>query len=234
MGVLEGRRKNQWTSCEGAMRPRDITPDAPGIELERLRGRLHDSTLQTLEYIASGGLLGNESNLEDLMRAAAREANELRRYLAGAEDAEQVELAAAVRREVTRARLLADHEIRVIFGSTQGWLCGPTCQDFAAAVREALTNARKHAGASCVTVFCEETSTHALVTIKDDGTGTDLERVQPRIGLRHSIFDRMARLGGSARIRSAPGAGTLVELRLDAAAHEACADCIEGRWLFAS
>src|SRR3954463_14358006 len=55
----------------------------PEDELDVLRRRLHDTTLQTLEYIANAGTLGTGADLERVMRLAAREATELRYLIEG-------------------------------------------------------------------------------------------------------------------------------------------------------
>jgi signal transduction histidine kinase len=52
------------------------------------------------------------------------------------------------------------------------------------------------------------------VTVRDAGAGFDPARVDPaRLGLRQSIGERIAESGGQVSIQSAPGAGTVVQLR---------------------
>jgi signal transduction histidine kinase len=85
------------------------------------------------------------------------------------------------------------------------------------AIQEALTNARKHSGATTLRVCVELVGAMAQISITDDGHGFDTSRLQHRgdghFGL---IFmrERMAQIGGSLKIESAPGGGTA--LRLDA------------------
>ncbi|MGP7998610.1 MAG: ATP-binding protein [Streptosporangiaceae bacterium] len=51
------------------------------------------------------------------------------------------------------------------------------------------------------------------VTVRDEGAGFDPARLGPaRLGVRRSITERITDCGGSAAVRSAPGAGTLVRL----------------------
>ena len=52
--------------------------------------------------------------------------------------------------------------------------------------------------------------------MRDRGTGfdTSVEAPAERLGIRNSIVDRMVRHGGTADIRSTPGAGTEVRLYL--------------------
>ena len=54
------------------------------------------------------------------------------------------------------------------------------------------------------------------VFVRDRGPGFDPDSVPPdRRGVRESIVGRMERHGGRARIASAPGSGTEVELVLE-------------------
>ncbi|WP_053616421.1 ATP-binding protein [Nocardiopsis sp. NRRL B-16309] len=83
------------------------------------------------------------------------------------------------------------------------------------AAREAMVNAAKYADTSSISVFGEVEPEEVLVFVRDRGAGFDLESVpEDRMGVRGSILGRMDRHGGSARIRTAPGEGTEVQLRM--------------------
>jgi signal transduction histidine kinase len=83
------------------------------------------------------------------------------------------------------------------------------------AAREAVTNAAKHAGVGRVDVFAELAPGSAEVFVRDRGVGFDLGAVaDDRRGVRGSIVDRMERHGGTGEVRSTPGEGTEVRLRL--------------------
>jgi signal transduction histidine kinase len=82
-------------------------------------------------------------------------------------------------------------------------------------VSEALTNATKHAHASCAQVAVEQRDGRLDLSIRDDGVGgADPAGGSGLTGLR----DRVQALGGSIEVDSPPGAGTaiLVELPLQA------------------
>ncbi len=84
-------------------------------------------------------------------------------------------------------------------------------------VQEALTNVAKYARASNVTVtLAPEARDRVRVTVEDDGVGFDtgIARIASHglIGMRY----RVEAEGGSMRLRSAPGEGTLVEAILPA------------------
>jgi signal transduction histidine kinase len=197
-------------------RPADATRATTSEAYEALLARLHDTTLQLLEYIARRGDVDAATFCREVRPMAAREATALRGLIEGSTDP-----VCALERElrwiVEDARLLADHEIRLIVGPTDDSVDGPQVAELAAAAREVLTNARKHAGARTVTVYLEVGDGRALVTVKDDGVGVDLDRVKLGFGLRRSVIARLTRAGGSARLTSARGEGMLVTLEHPAA-----------------
>jgi signal transduction histidine kinase len=85
-----------------------------------------------------------------------------------------------------------------------------------AAAREAMTNAAKFGGGSPVDVYAESADSRTHVFVRDRGPGFDSGAVPPdRRGVRESIVGRMERHGGRARITSAPGSGTEVEIVLE-------------------
>ncbi|MEO5535482.1 MAG: ATP-binding protein [Pseudolysinimonas sp.] len=80
-----------------------------------------------------------------------------------------------------------------------------------AAVRASLENVVRHSGATTaeLEVIAEAGSVTVMVT--DPGSGFDLGSVAgDRLGLRASVIARMAAVGGTAKIWSAPGEGTSV------------------------
>jgi PAS domain S-box-containing protein len=81
-------------------------------------------------------------------------------------------------------------------------------------MQEAVTNVRKHAHATRVTVEVATVDDGVRVRVRDDGAGFDPSRVEePRpghLGLS-TIIERAELVGGWCRISSTPGAGTFVE-----------------------
>jgi signal transduction histidine kinase len=73
---------------------------------------------------------------------------------------------------------------------------------------EAVQNAAKH-GAGCATVRLEGAGSELRFTITDDGPGFDPETATRGSGMQN-MEDRIAAVGGSFEIRSAPGAGSTV------------------------
>lgn len=80
--------------------------------------------------------------------------------------------------------------------------------------QEALTNARKHAGSSpAVAVALTYTADSLALSVRDDGRGFDPGVPVGGYGLA-GLRARAAEVGGTALIRSAPGDGTTVTVRL--------------------
>src|SRR5215218_5114042 len=81
-------------------------------------------------------------------------------------------------------------------------------------VSEALTNIAKHAHATAVGIRVLRTNDHAVVEVADDGIGgADGSR---GTGLR-GLTDRVDALGGTLRVESPPGRGTVVHAEIPCA-----------------
>jgi two-component system, NarL family, sensor kinase len=84
--------------------------------------------------------------------------------------------------------------------------------------RELLTNAAKHSGAAHVSLLLRRARDGLVLDVSDDGAGFGPERLERavkdgHIGLMASR-ERVEALGGRFELRTAPGAGTRVSIRL--------------------
>src|SRR5580658_4491054 len=79
-------------------------------------------------------------------------------------------------------------------------------------VQEALNNCAQHAQANAVQVCVRHLDGQIIVTIQDDGSGFDPERVRG-LGLL-GMEERARHLGGTFQIDSQPGRGTLLRVTL--------------------
>ena len=92
--------------------------------------------------------------------------------------------------------------------------------ELSAVVRACLDNVRTHVGADAPAwVFVEDLGGSVVVTVRDEGPGIAEGRLaeaaaEGRLGVRSSICGRMADLGATATLITAPGAGTEWELTL--------------------
>ncbi len=190
------------------------------IEQRRMHGRvvaedarvLHDTAINTLAAIASGG-----AGIRD--RALVRDRCAMDRGVLSA-------LRAGVRAAAhgsADAAFAGVHLAGIAVERTglddaelaQLWSTYPlqTRKALEGASREVVLNAAKHAGVPAVRLDVRRAGDGLEVTISDDGVGFDAGATDLR-GLQRSVLDRSAEAGIDVRISSTPGAGTTVVLRL--------------------
>jgi signal transduction histidine kinase len=81
--------------------------------------------------------------------------------------------------------------------------------------QEALANAARHGGAKQATVSLERTATSVVLTVADDGKGFDVHAARQNGGLGLVSMEERARfVRGRVAIRSRPGSGTTVDVRI--------------------
>jgi signal transduction histidine kinase len=91
-------------------------------------------------------------------------------------------------------------------------------------VQEAVTNVIRHAGARHVRVEIDSSGAAIDVLVRDDGSGFDVAAVRRRAGHGGSLGllgmeERVALLGGTMAIESAPDRGTTIRAHLPLTAH---------------
>ncbi len=187
-------------------------------ERARVAREIHDGLAQYLFAIAThAAMLQNGGSAETLapqIREAANAAQQEARFaiLALSSAGGTAPFDAALRRYVEL--LTADGALDVDLDIDPNAALEPDEQiEMFRIVQEALANARKHAGARRVEVRIGEQDGRRLVTIADDGDGFDGGADSSGHGLRN-IRARAAAIGGTLRLRTAPGAGTSVEVCL--------------------
>ncbi len=167
---------------------------------------LHDSVLQTLALIQKHS--GDGRMVATLARAQERD---LRSWLYGDDVRPVTTLASALR--AAAAEVEDAHGVPVEVVTVGDVAVGEQTRPLVLAAREAMVNAAKHSGADKVDVFAEAGAAVVEVFVRDRGRGFDESAVpEDRLGVRHSIVDRMERHGGEALVSSALGQGTEVRL----------------------
>jgi signal transduction histidine kinase len=169
---------------------------------------LHDSVLQSLT------LIQKQAESPPVLRLARSAERELRAWLYGAPTAGDADFAAAVRSVAAEVEDRFPVTIELVSVGTRP--LDERSQAVVGAVREALTNAAKHAETRRVSVLAEVAEAEVLVLVRDRGRGFDpaAQNSPDRRGISESIQARMRQHGGTATIRSAVGEGTEVELRM--------------------
>jgi signal transduction histidine kinase len=179
-------------------------------ERAEMAAHLHDSVLQTLAMVQRSA--GNPGEVAAIAR---RQERELRAWLAGRPAPGQAaRLAPAL--EAAAAEVEERHGVPVEVVVVGDRELDVNHEAIVAAAREAMTNAAKFGGGGAVDVYAESQAGRTQVFIRDRGPGFDPSAVpSDRRGVRDSIVGRMKRHGGRARVASAPGGGTEVELVLE-------------------
>jgi len=83
-------------------------------------------------------------------------------------------------------------------------------------IQEILANARKHSGAHSIKMAFTYHADRLVVTIADDGCGFDVKKMQAvsgKFGL-HIIMERAGEMGGTCRVQSVLGHGTVVTIEI--------------------
>ncbi|MGI8881126.1 MAG: ATP-binding protein [Jatrophihabitans sp.] len=177
-------------------------------EREEMAAHLHDSVLQTLALIQR-----NAESPREVARLARGQERELRHLLYG-DRAAKGALATALHASVAEVEdAYAVKVNEVVVGDAQ---LDEHLSALAQAAREALVNAAKHAGVASMSLYAEVEDSCVEVYVRDRGGGFDVDSIpEDRRGVRGSIQARMERHGGTATIRSKPGEGTEVQLRME-------------------
>ncbi len=208
LGVLEQRRRQAERLVAEMARAQES-------ERSRIMGALHDDIGQPL-YRVLYGIEGSLSQLESDSPVAEElhQTRDLVRWIDGALRSELMMLHQGAIAEndfdtllehlVEDVRSETHIEITLSLGEHVSLEEGSRAALFRA-TREAVTNARKHAGASKIEITVTEGSNRVLVDIEDDGSGFG---GTAGLGLS-TTRDRLEALGGGLQILAAAGGGTL-------------------------
>lgn len=211
-------------------------------ERERIGQDLHDDLGQMMSYIAVQTQAIQE-RLEDteadvlramlarVFQAAQRASADLRTYILGIRSPSALptpDFVAAL--QAYRQEMRASHGLDVQLSLPDGNITVlPHVEtQLLRIVQEALVNVRKHAGVQVARVIVTLHLDEVQVVIADDGVGFDAPSYLPGAALQDPIHvnksragfgldimrERAASVGGSLEVRSAPGAGTQVIVRV--------------------
>ena len=222
-GVIVGHLARLAAEVE-AERQHAVEAEATSRERERLARDIHDSVLQVLAMVQRRGAEAGGAAAE-LGRLAGQQEAALRSMVGGvlagggpaASPPGEVDLRALV-------LPIESDQVTVLAPAQSVRLEKAAAGELAAAIRAAVDNVRRHCGERTrAWVLIEDEPGLVTVTVRDDGPGIAAGRLTEaaaagRLGVSHSICGRLRDLGGSATIRSVPGEGTEVELRLPRAA----------------
>jgi two-component system sensor histidine kinase UhpB len=199
-------------------------------ERRRLARDLHDEVNQALTAI----LLRLEVLAQDTPPARAPEVAELKRLVNQAMEelltlARQLRpsalddhgLVPAVEAQLKRFSARTGIEVRMSTEGDPNELPEVMQTAIFRVAQEALANVARHAGATIVEVDLDEEDGRAELRVRDDGAGFDAGSI-PRAGTERpgaglglgGMAERARLVGGELDVRSAPGGGTSVTLRV--------------------
>ncbi len=181
-----------------------------------MASRVHDSVLQTLALIQR-----RATEPQQVIQLARAQERELRAVLFDGQAPgslhDGMTLAGGVR--LIQEEVEAQHRVAVEAVTVGDCELDDDLTALLAAAREATVNAAKWSGADVVSLFAEVEPAAVSLFVRDRGRGFDPAAVPgDRRGLTESVHARMARRGGSAKVRSIQGEGTEVSLTMPRAA----------------
>ena len=217
------RRERQLVKSEIAQTEADLRVD----ERTRLAAEIHDALSQTLTGVSFQLDAANKTLNEDPVSAARFLAVAKRTLLSCREELRRClwdlrndtlgesDFSEAVRRTIRPS--IGGAELAVRFEIRRQRVSDSTAHAVLSIARELASNAARHGGARHVRVAGEMQSGKIRFSVRDDGRGFDTaNRPGPNeghFGLQ-GIKERIARLGGSMKIESAPGVGTKVTVEI--------------------
>jgi signal transduction histidine kinase len=224
--IRDARRADDAAAAAVRAEAERLTAEGVASAVRRQERLLHETVLNTLTAVDRGGLTSTpdmKARLVARCRESARVLRELR---------EQSDL--RLDRSSTGQELERDlaGQLEDLFSS--GVSLHVDCDRLDAvpamvytalrtAVREALSNVIRHAGAQTawLTVRCTSAggALRVDVEVRDDGVGFASGEVMPRFGLGAAIGGTLLEVGGTARVDSAPATGTTVRLAWVSATH---------------
>jgi PAS domain S-box-containing protein len=199
-------------------------------ERQRLARDLHDSVTQSLygvtmyaeaasRMLATGDTRTARDYLQEVRTTSQAALQEMRLLIF---ELRPPELAQRGLVSALEARLAAVEQritgLDVRFAAEPGMRLGDAAEEALYRIaQEALNNAIKHAHPTSLSVRLSSRDGRVVLEIRDNGVGFDLDGASRcgGFGLR-SIEERAARIGASASVRTAPGAGTSVRVEVPA------------------
>lgn len=192
-------------------------------ERERIGMELHDGVIQSLYAIGMRLQLmraSRKTNPDDLlpvMQSLNLIIEDIRHYINNLKTKSFEKKTITECLEQMVARLHIPREIRIDIDAPDGDIpfVPSTYEALCQMANEALSNIVRHADATEVRLYARQFNSLFELEIRDNGRGFNLQKTasQPGLGLRN--IQQRARLhGGTVRIESEPGKGTLIVLSL--------------------
>jgi signal transduction histidine kinase len=190
-----------------------VAREAATAERERLARDIHDGVLQVLALVRRRG---GELPRDELAHLAGEQEVALRRLITSTPEPRPdgtVDLSSRLAGALPARASLAVPAEPVLLPAADA-------DELVAVLREAAANAATHAGADAgLWVLVEDDDAGVTVSVRDDGVGIAAGRVdeaaaEGHLGVASSMRGRVAALGGTISLHTAPGEGTEWEIRV--------------------
>jgi signal transduction histidine kinase len=226
-----GRAIERATLVEQVVRLAAAARRAEEEERRRLGRELHDETAQSLlvlrlqmEMLERETVGEVQARIAGLRESVERNVNDLRRIIAALSPAmlERLGLEAAVRQLAERFGKRFAGRLTVRISSSGRPVPAEASEAVYRIAQESLHNVFRHSQAVSVNLLLRIADRVVKLSVVDDGVGFDADVASNRpmsfglLGMR----ERAALIGGTLRIRSAPGKGTAVVLEVPRASAE--------------
>ena len=193
-------------------------------ERERIGRDLHDGVIQSLFAVGMNlqatALRANSAEIEERIDLSVGEIDgairDLRNYIFGLRPGIVADrhLAQAIQQLASDVERESGVVIAIDVDERLAGRLASGAGDIIQLVRESLSNMARHAAAATSRVSLREVNGRAVLKIEDDGRGFEVgARGRPGQGLRN-LRERTEALGGDLQIKSRPGEGTTVRIRL--------------------
>ncbi|MCR1784671.1 ATP-binding protein [Nocardioides carbamazepini] len=216
LDALVARTDDQEVAAERELR-RLVIARTAGRELAEDARVLHDSVINTMAAIASGGSWAEDAEL--VRRRCRGDVQTMEGLLAGRQSpATGLESVHDTELRIRRTGLDDDE-----FERHAASLSTEARRALSGAVGELVRNAAKHAQAAEVVIDRQRRAGRLVVTVSDDGVGFDGALIPGR-GLAESVVSRIESVGGRVEIDSRPGHGATITMSCPVDHHRETAD----------
>lgn len=186
--------------------------DAVEREEQRVSALVHDKVLHTFLFAAAASTPSEQLASVSLANEAVASIATIKTGAVPSGTTTPSSLFLSLREAAIR------HSSRIqvsVYASGSDRIPMEAAQAITEATLQAIENAERHSKCTVLELKLNSPAASIVsVTIADNGRGFRLDRVpRGRLGIRGSIVNRMALVGGIAKIKSAPGVGTVVSLR---------------------
>ncbi len=222
-----------FVSIENARLHQQLRYTATLEEQNRLARELHDNLAQAMGYIKIKAIMANDmvtrqdlekskEHLNELIKTTSVLYTDIREAIFNLRntDSHQENFIYALQEYLDEYELHYGVDVRVSVDDNSSLEFPPeVANQLFRIIQEALSNVRKHACAQRVWIKCWQEQSNIFISIEDDGSGFDLQRISGDNKSKQSfgiqiMEERTHQIHGKFSIKSEPGLGTKIELKI--------------------